>query len=166
MIHSAVMDSLSGVIGGDVSGLDKAAAKAEGIVGRLTGGVNSQAAALAALTGPMEFLDERNEIFRARRDLCLQALNQIDGLSCVRPNGAFYLFPSCAGMIGRKRPDGRVIANDSDFVMYLVEEAGVAAVPGSAFGLAPYFRISFAIDTDRLREACARIRAACAKLTD
>lgn len=125
----------------------------------------SQAAAVAALTGPMEFLAERNEIFRQRRDLCLQALNQIEGLSCIRPNGAFYLFPSCAGMIGRKRPDGKPIETDSDFVMWLVEEAGVAAVPGSAFGLAPYFRISFATATERLIDACARIRAACAKLT-
>lgn len=125
----------------------------------------SQAAALAALTGPMEFLAERNEIFRQRRDLCLSALNQIEGLSCVRPNGAFYLFPSCAGMIGRTRPDGRKIETDTDFVMYLVEEAGVAAVPGSAFGLAPYFRISFATDTERLRTACERIRAASARLT-
>ena len=125
----------------------------------------SQAAAVAALNGPMEFLAERNEIFRERRDLCLQALNQIEGLSCIRPNGAFYLFPSCAGLIGRKRPDGKVIETDSDFVMWLVEEAGVAAVPGSAFGLAPYFRISFATATERLQDACTRIRQACAKLT-
>jgi len=124
----------------------------------------SQAAAVVALTGPMAFLVERNEIFRQRRDLCLQALNQIDGLSCIRPNGAFYLFPSCAGMIGRKRPDGKVIETDSDFVMWLIEEAGVAAVPGSAFGLAPYFRISFATATERLEAACERIRAACEKL--
>jgi aspartate aminotransferase len=124
----------------------------------------SQAAAIAALNGPMEFLAERNEIFRQRRDLCLQALNQIDGLSCIRPNGAFYLFPSCAGLIGRKRPDGKVIETDDDFVMWLVEDASVAAVPGSAFGLAPYFRISFATATERLETACARIRAACNKL--
>jgi len=125
----------------------------------------SQAAALAALTGPVEFLQERNETFQIRRDLCLRALNQVEGLSCVHPNGAFYLFPSCEKIIGRKRPDGKVIATDSDFVMYLIEEVGVAAVPGSAFGLSPYFRISFATDTDRLIEACKRIQAACARLT-
>lgn len=124
----------------------------------------SQAAAQAALTGPMEFLAERNEIFGQRRDLCLSAMNQVEGLSCIRPNGAFYLFPSCAGMIGRSRPDGRVIETDADFVMYLVEEAGVATVPGSAFGLKSYFRISFATDTERLRKACERIQAACAGL--
>ena len=124
----------------------------------------SQAAAVAALNGPMGFLAERNAIFQERRDLCLAAFSAIDGLSCVTPVGAFYLFPSCAGMIGRKRPDGRVIETDSDFVMYLVEEAGVAAVPGSAFGLAPYFRISFATATENLEKACARIKTACDKL--
>ncbi len=125
----------------------------------------SQAAAVAALNGPMAFLAARNETFRQRRDLCLAAFNAIDGLSCVAPVGAFYLFPSCAGMIGRKRPDGRVIETDTDFVMWMLEEAGVAAVPGSAFGLAPYFRISFATATEQLEKACARIKAACEKLT-
>ncbi len=124
----------------------------------------SQAAAVSALNGPMGFLAERNAIFQERRDLCLTAFNAIDGLSCVTPVGAFYLFPSCAGMIGRTRPDGKVIETDSDFVMWLVEEAGVAAVPGSAFGLAPYFRISFATATENLEKACARIKAACDKL--
>lgn len=124
----------------------------------------SQAAAVAALNGPLEFLAERNAIFQERRDLCLAGFNSIDGLSCVTPVGAFYLFPSCAGMIGKKRPDGKIIETDSDFVMWLVEEAGVAAVPGSAFGLAPYFRISFATATENLEKACARIKAACDKL--
>jgi aspartate aminotransferase len=125
----------------------------------------SQAAAVAALNGPMDFLAQRNETFRQRRDLCLDAFNAIDGLSCVKPVGAFYLFPSCAGMIGRRRPDGTVIATDTDFVMWLLEDAGVAAVPGSAFGLAPYMRISFATATERLEAACARIKAACDKLS-
>ncbi|MEO3997936.1 pyridoxal phosphate-dependent aminotransferase [Mesorhizobium sp. CAU 1732] len=125
----------------------------------------SQAAAVAALNGPMDFLAERNAIFQERRDLCLQHFNSIDGLSCIKPVGAFYLFPSCAEMIGRKRPDGKVIETDTDFVMWLLEEAGVAAVPGSAFGLAPYFRISFATATERLEAACARIRTACEKLS-
>ena len=80
------------------------------------------------------------------------------------PEGAFYLFPSCAGMIGRKRPDGRVIASDVDFATFLLEEVGVAVVPGSAFGLAPFFRISFATATERLRTACDRIASACAVL--
>lgn len=124
----------------------------------------SQAAALAALNGSLDFLTERNTTFRQRRDLCLDAFNQIDGLSCSRPNGAFYLFPSCAGMIGRKRPDGKIIQTDSDFVMWLLEGAGVAAVPGSAFGMAPYFRISFATATEKLEAACERIRGACSEL--
>ncbi|BCH22300.1 pyridoxal phosphate-dependent aminotransferase [Mesorhizobium sp. L-8-3] len=125
----------------------------------------SQAAAVAALNGPMDFLSARNETFRQRRDLCLEAFNSIEGLSCIKPVGAFYLFPSCAGMIGRKRPDGKIIATDTDFVMWLLEEAGVAAVPGSAFGLAPYFRISFATATEKLEAACTRIRSACDRLS-
>lgn len=124
----------------------------------------SQAAALAALTGPMDFLGQRNAVFQRRRDLCLAAFNSIDGLSCRRPDGAFYLFPSCAGMIGRRRPDGRVIDSDVAFATFLLEDAGVAVVPGSAFGLAPYFRISFATATERLETACARIATACATL--
>jgi aspartate aminotransferase len=124
----------------------------------------SQAAAIAALTGPLDFLRERNAVFQERRDLCLEALNAIDGLSCRRPDGAFYLFPSCAGAIGRRRPDGRVIETDVDFSTFLLEEAGVAVVPGSAFGLAPYFRISFATATERLRAACERIGEACGTL--
>lgn len=124
----------------------------------------SQAAAVAALTGPLDFLAERNAIFKERRDLCLAAFNSIDGLSCLKPNGAFYLFPSCAGMIGRRCPDGSVIDSDLDFASYLLAAANVAVVPGSAFGLAPYFRISFATATERLEEACRRIATACAAL--
>ncbi|WP_051418048.1 pyridoxal phosphate-dependent aminotransferase [Roseomonas gilardii] len=125
----------------------------------------SQAAAVAALNGPLAFLTERNAVFQARRDLCLKAFNGIDGLSCRTPDGAFYLYPSCAGMIGRMRPDGRRIETDVDFATFLIEEAGVAVVPGTAFGLAPYFRISFATSTERLETAMARIAAACAKLS-
>lgn len=125
----------------------------------------SQAAAVAALNGPLAFLAERNAVFQARRDLCLKAFNGIDGLSCRTPDGAFYLYPSCAGMIGRMRPDGRRIETDADFATFLIEEAGVAVVPGTAFGLAPYFRISFATSTERLETAMARIAAACAKLS-
>jgi aspartate aminotransferase len=124
----------------------------------------SQAAAIAALDGPLDFLDERNAAFKHRRDLCARAFNDIDGLACRTPEGAFYLYPSCAGMIGRKRPDGRKIESDLDFATYLLEEASVAVVPGTAFGLAPYFRISFATATKRLEDACARIGEACARL--
>jgi aspartate aminotransferase len=124
----------------------------------------SQAAAIAALEGPLDFLEERNGAFKHRRDLCAGAFNSIEGLNCRVPEGAFYLFPSCAGMIGRKRPDGRMIEGDVDFATYLLEEVGVAVVPGSAFGLAPYFRISFATATERLEQACARISDACARL--
>ncbi|WP_244113424.1 aminotransferase class I/II-fold pyridoxal phosphate-dependent enzyme [Burkholderia cepacia] len=125
----------------------------------------SQAAAVAALNGPMDFLDERNDIFRQRRDYCVSALTAIPGLTCRKPDGAFYLFPSCAGLLGSRRPDGRVIATDTDFVLWLIEDAGVVTVPGSAFGLAPHFRISFATSSDQLEKACTRIKSACEKLS-
>jgi aspartate aminotransferase len=125
----------------------------------------SQAAAVAALTGPLDFLAERNAIFQQRRDLALAAFNSIDGMSCRRPEGAFYLYPSCAGLLGRRTPKGEVIATDIDLARYLLEAAEVAVVPGTAFGLAPYFRISFATATERLRTACERMVAACAKLS-
>lgn len=124
----------------------------------------SQAAAIAALSGPLDFLAERNAVFQQRRDLCLAAFNSIPGLGCRKPDGAFYLFPSCAGMIGRRRADGRLIETDVDFATFLLEEANVAVVPGTAFGLAPFFRISFATATERLRLACERIADACGKL--
>ncbi|WP_404979004.1 pyridoxal phosphate-dependent aminotransferase [Bosea sp. BE125] len=124
----------------------------------------SQAAAVAALSGPLDFLAERNAVFQQRRDLCLAAFNDIPGLSCRAPDGAFYLFPSCAGLIGRMRPDGRKIETDVDFATFLLEEANVAVVPGSAFGLAPFFRISFATATERLSSACERIADACSRL--
>jgi len=124
----------------------------------------SQAAAVAALTGPLDFLGERNEVFQQRRDLCLNAFRQSRGLDCRTPDGAFYLFPSCAGVIGKVQPDGKEIATDVDFATYLIESVGVAVVPGSAFGLGPYFRISFATSTERLRAACSRIGEACEAL--
>jgi len=124
----------------------------------------SQAAAIAALDGPLDFLAERNHVFRERRDLCCKAFNDIDGLSCLLPDGAFYLYPSCAGMIGRRRSDGRTIDTDVEFATFLLEEAGVAVVPGSAFGHSPYFRISFATATNNLIKACDRIAKACATL--
>lgn len=121
----------------------------------------SQAAAVAALDGPLEFLSARNEIFQERRNLCLDAFNSIRGLSCRQPEGAFYLFPSCSGLYGLKTPAGDTLKNDLDVSRYLLEQARVAVVPGSAFGLEGYFRISFATATERLEEACRRIRQAC-----
>lgn len=124
----------------------------------------SQAAAFAALEGPMDFLAPRNDAFRERRDMCLDAFNSIEGLKCRRPEGAFYLFPSCEGLIGRKAPDGTVMGSDVDVSRFFLEHAHVATVPGSAFGGPGYFRISFATSNERLAEACKRIRKACSQL--
>ncbi len=126
----------------------------------------SQAAAVAALTGDQSFLAERRRIFRERRDLVVEALNAAPGLSCPRPEGAFYVYPSCAGVIGKRTPGGQRIATSEDFARYLLEEAGVAVVHGAAFGLDPHIRISYATATPLLEEACRRIHEACAKLTD
>lgn len=124
----------------------------------------SQAAAVAALDGPIDFLAERNEVFRQRRDLCLDAFNATPGLACRRPEGAFYLFPSFTGLIGRKTPAGVELTNDVDVSRYLLDAARLAVVPGSAFGLEGYFRISFATSSALLEQACARIRKACEAL--
>ncbi|HEX6980465.1 MAG TPA: aspartate transaminase [Alphaproteobacteria bacterium] len=124
----------------------------------------SQAAAVEALNGPQDFIPKNNAVFKERRDLVVAMLNQAKGIHCHTPEGAFYVYPSCAGVIGRKTPQGKVIANDSDFVTYLLEAEGVAVVQGEAFGLSPYFRISYATSTETLKEACARIQRACAAL--
>lgn len=124
----------------------------------------SQAAGVAALNGPQDFIAEHNRIFRERRDMVAAMLNDAAGLSCPTPEGAFYVYPSCAGAIGKTAPDGRTIASDDDFITYLLEAEGVAAVQGSAFGLSPYFRVSYATSTELLKEACARIQRACAAL--
>jgi aspartate aminotransferase len=126
----------------------------------------SQAAAVEALNGDQSFIKERAEIFRQRRDLVVSMLNQAKGLKCPTPEGAFYVYPSCAGTIGKKTPDGKVIETDEDFVTYLLEAEGVAVVQGSAFGLAPHFRISYATSTADLEEACRRIQRACGNLRD
>ena len=126
----------------------------------------SQAAALAALTGPQDFMKKQLDTFRQRRDMVVEMLNQAPGITCMKPEGAFYVYPSCAGTIGRKTPAGQVISSDEDFSRYLLEAEGVAVVPGSGFGLSPYFRVSYAIATEDLREACARIKRACEKLTN
>ncbi|MDP6404356.1 MAG: pyridoxal phosphate-dependent aminotransferase [Alphaproteobacteria bacterium] len=124
----------------------------------------SQAAAVEALNGTQDFLTDWVATFAERRDLVVGILDQATGLSCLSPEGAFYVYPSCAELIGKKTPEGSVIANDSDFVTYLLESEGVAAVQGAAFGLEPYFRISYATSTEALEEACKRIQRACAAL--
>ncbi len=124
----------------------------------------SQAATVAALRGSTDFLRERLSILRTRRDIVLAAVEAAPGLRCSVPDGAFYVYANCEELIGRRTPDGRTIASDLDFADYLLSEAGVGVVHGAAFGLSPYIRIAYAIDTDRLRDACERIRAACARL--
>jgi aspartate aminotransferase len=124
----------------------------------------SQAAAVEALNGPQDFIPKNAEIFKARRDLVVEMLNKAKGIHCQTPEGAFYVYPSCAGAIGRKTPQGKVIRTDSDFVTYLLDSEGVAVVQGEAFGLSPYFRISYATSTEALTEACTRIQRACAAL--
>ncbi|MBJ3777795.1 pyridoxal phosphate-dependent aminotransferase [Acuticoccus mangrovi] len=125
----------------------------------------SQWAAVEALNGPQENIDANNKVFRERRDLVVSMLNQAKGLSCPTPEGAFYVYPSCAGTIGRTSPSGKVLETDSDFVTELLETEGVAVVQGSAFGLAPHFRISYATATDALEEACRRIQRFCGNLS-
>jgi aspartate aminotransferase len=121
----------------------------------------SQAAAVEALNGPQDFIEKNNAVFKARRDMVVGMLNQAPGLHCHTPEGAFYVYPSCAGTIGKTTPQGKEIKSDDDFVTYLLEAEGVAAVQGSAFGLSPYFRISYATSTEALEEACTRIIRAC-----
>ncbi|WP_136618020.1 MULTISPECIES: aminotransferase class I/II-fold pyridoxal phosphate-dependent enzyme [Mesorhizobium] len=124
----------------------------------------SQAAAVEALTGPQDFIPERNRVFRARRDAVIARLNQIAGLRCLCPDGAFYLYPFCGELMGKRTPDGEVLRTDADFVAYLLRSQGVAAVHGAAYGLSPYFRLSYATSMDVLDDACTRIAAACRDL--
>ncbi|MDA9405023.1 pyridoxal phosphate-dependent aminotransferase [Bradyrhizobium sp. CCBAU 45389] len=125
----------------------------------------SQAAAIAALTGPQDVLVERRAAFQRRRDTVVDALNAIDGVSCRRPEGAFYTYASCAGLISRRTPDGVLIDSDAAFCRFLLERHDVAVVPGSCFGLAPYFRLSYATSEQNLREALKRIAKACRELS-
>jgi aspartate aminotransferase len=125
----------------------------------------SQAAAIEALNGPQDFIAPNNAKFKERRDLVVEALNKVPGLYCPRPEGAFYVYPSCAGLLGKKTPQGEVIDSDEDFVKYLLAAEGVAVVHGDAFGLAPHFRISYATGTETLKEAMRRIDRACRALT-
>jgi aspartate aminotransferase len=125
----------------------------------------TQAATVAALDGSLDFLLLRNEAFRERRDMVVKMLNAAKGITCQTPEGAFYVYPSCAGVIGKTTPKGRKLNTDTDFVEALLEEALVAAVQGAAFGLSPYFRISYATSTETLQKACKRIQDFCAALT-
>ena len=124
----------------------------------------SQYASVAALNGPHNFIAEHNMAFRERRDLVVSMLNQSMGIECSRPEGAFYVYPSCAGAIGKVTPSGQRLETDEDFVTYLLEAEGVACVHGAAFGLSPYFRISYAASMEDLTEACTRIQRACGTL--
>ena len=121
----------------------------------------SQMAAIAALNGDQSFMKERIAKFQSRRDVALNILNNITGITCYKPEGAFYLFPSFNGLIGKKTPDNKAIRTSNDFSTYLLEEAEVAVVPGIAFGFEGYFRISYALSDQLLEEACLRISKAC-----
>ncbi len=136
------------------------------IQGQQTSGACSiaQWAAVEALNGTQEFIPANKQVFRGRRDLVVSMLNQAKGIQCPTPEGAFYVYPSCAGAIGKTAPSGKVIETDEDFVTELLETEGVAVVHGSAFGLGPNFRISYATSEDLLEEACNRIQRFCAAL--
>jgi aspartate aminotransferase len=125
----------------------------------------SQAAALEALSGPQECVEEFAKIFRARRDVAVAELSQTPGLQVVVPEGAFYVFPDCNGLLGKKTPDGKVIATDTDLTNYFLRDAGVAVIDGHAYGAPGTFRLSFAASEDDIRAGCAGIRAACEKLS-
>ena len=135
--------------------------------GQATAGVStiSQAAVAAALDGPQEIVRERAEEYRQRRDLVVEMLNAAPGISCHKPEGAFYVFPNIAGCIGKTSKGGRKIESDTDFAMALLEEKYVATVQGTAYGMSPYLRISYATNTENLREACGRIQAFCRELS-
>lgn len=124
----------------------------------------AQAASVVALTGDQAFLKDNAKLFERRRDLVVSMLNQASGMTCPRPEGAFYVYPEFSALIGKTTPNGRTIATDEDFVTYLLDDAKVAAVQGEAFGLSPAMRISYATSDELLREACERIQTACAAL--
>lgn len=124
----------------------------------------SQWAAVEALNGTQDFIPERAEIFKGRRDLVVSMLNQAKGIECPTPEGAFYVYPSCKGCLGKTTPGGKMLESDEDFVTALMEEEGVAVVHGAAFGLSPFFRISYATSTEILEDACMRVQRFCASL--
>ncbi len=125
----------------------------------------SQAAAVEALTGPKDYLKKRSNVFCERRNIVVDHLNDSQGINCLKPEGAFYVFPSCAGNIGKKTSNGKKILTDEDFCKLLLEKEGVAVVHGSAFGFENHFRISYATSTEVLEEACKRIKNFCSQLT-
>ncbi|MEM7268573.1 MAG: pyridoxal phosphate-dependent aminotransferase [Pseudomonadota bacterium] len=125
----------------------------------------SQAAAVEALNGPQDYIPWSREHFQRRRDLCVSMLNQAAGIECLRPDGAFYVYPSIKGCVGKTAPSGKVIETDEDFATELLESEGVAVVFGGAFGLSPNFRVSYATSDEQLTEACERIQRFCASLT-
>ncbi len=124
----------------------------------------AQWAAVEALNGPQDFIPRNNKVFKERRDLVVSMLNQANGIKCPRPDGAFYVYPSVAGTIGRKAPTGKTIENDEDFAVELLGAEGVAIVHGAAFGVSPNFRLSYATKTEDLEEACRRIQRFCGNL--
>ena len=136
------------------------------LTGTIAGSPNaiSQAAAIAALEGPRDFIAANTAVFARRRDIVVAGLAAIDGITCVSPNGAFYAFPSCAGLIGRKTPDGTVIETDEDFVRAACEASGVLVLPGSAFGMSPFVRVSFAVEETLLKTALGRLADFCRTL--
>ncbi len=136
------------------------------IQGQQTSGASSiaQWAAVEALNGPQDFIPASRKVFEERRDLVVAMLNQSTGLKCPKPEGAFYVYPSCAGLIGKTAPSGKVIETDEDFVMELLATEGVATVHGSSFGLGPNFRVSYATSNANLEEACRRIQRFCASI--
>jgi aspartate aminotransferase len=121
----------------------------------------SQWAAVEALNGTQDFIKPNAKLFQGRRDLVVSMLNQAKGLRCPSPEGAFYVYPSCEGLIGKSAPSGKVIESDNDFCTELLEAEGVAVVTGSAFGLSPFFRISYATSNAVLEDACSRIQRFC-----
>jgi aspartate aminotransferase len=136
------------------------------IQGQQTSGACSiaQWAAVEALNGPQDFIETNKTLFKGRRDLVVSMLNQATGIECPTPEGAFYVYPSCAKLIGKTAPSGKVIETDADFVTELLETEGVAVVQGTAFGQGPNFRISYATSDALLEEACGRIQRFCASL--
>ena len=124
----------------------------------------TMAASVEAISGPQDFILDHNKKFIKRRDLVVSKLNEIDGITCSKPDGAFYVYPNCQDILGKITPNGKKISSDEDFITYLLEDQGVAGVHGSAFGLSPYFRLSYATSDHILEDACNRIQLACSKL--
>ena len=124
----------------------------------------SQAASVEALSGTQDFIKKRADSFQERRDFVVNALNAIDGIECLNPDGAFYVFPSCKGLMGKKDPNGNEIKSDTDFVQSLLENSGIAVVQGSAFGLEGFFRISYATSMENLKKALEKISSFCKSL--